>query len=154
MKNVLVSYFSASGTTKNIASDIAKVLNCDIFEIEPLERYTDDDLNYMDKNSRSSIEMQDTNSMPKIKQNINNLDDYDTIVLGFPIWWYTYPSIIRTFLEENNLEAKKIYVFVTSGSSPVDTTFENLKKDYQNLNFINAKRLTEVDNEEIEEWIK
>ena len=145
MSKVLVSYFTASGTTKRIATAV----NGDLFEIEPKEKYTDNDLNWMDKQSRSSIEM-NQNIKPDILNKVSNLDDYDIILLGFPIWWYKEPTIIDKFLDENDITNKKIYVFVTSGSSTVDSTYKSLKSNYPNLNFIKGKRFT--GNESIEEF--
>ena len=99
MNKILVCYFSATGTTKKVANDIKKILNTDIFEIEPVNHYTNDDLNWMNKQSRSSIEMQDKTSRPKIKNIIKNINDYNTIIIGFPVWWYTAPTIINTFID-------------------------------------------------------
>jgi len=147
MNKILVSYFSATGTTKNIAEKIAIAVNGDLFEIEPKNKYTSEDLNWMNKQSRSSIEMKE-NIKPDILNKINNLDDYDTILLGFPIWWYKEPTIIDKFLDENNMIGKRIYVFVTSGSSIIDSTYENLKNNYPNLNFISGKRFTGKETEQ------
>ena len=102
MNKILVSYFSASGVTKGVAERVANAINGDLFEIEPKEKYTDADLNWMDKNSRSSIEM-NQNIQPDILNKVSNLNDYDTVVLGFPIWWYKEPTIIDRFLDENDM---------------------------------------------------
>lgn len=143
----ITCYFSATGTTKKIAKEIAQKLNTDIFEIEPLELYTKEDLDWTNKNSRSSMEMRNDKSRPRIKNKIENIEEYNKVILGFPVWWYKAPTIINTFIEENNLENKEIYVFVTSGGSGITDTFNNLKKDYPNLNFIKGKRLetSEID---------
>lgn len=154
MSKVLVSYFSASGNTKRVAEKIAAAVNGDLFEIEPKEKYTDNDLNWMDKQSRSSIEM-NQNIKPDILNKVSNLDDYDIVLLGFPIWWYKEPTIIDKFLDENDMTNKNIFVFVTSGSSTIDSTYKSLKSNYPNLNFIKGKRFTE--NESIEEcrlWVE
>lgn len=153
MKKILVSYFSASGNTKNVAEKIATAVNGDLFEIEPKEKYTDKDLDWMDKQSRSSIEM-NQNIKPEILNKVSNLNEYDTVLLGFPIWWYKEPTIIDKFLDENDMTNKNMFVFVTSGSSTIDSTYKSLKINYPNLNFINGKRFT--GNESIEEcksWI-
>ena len=155
MSKVLVSYFSASGVTKKLAEKIANVIKGDLFEIEPTQKYTLEDLDWTNKQSRSSIEMQDKTSRPQILKRVSNIAEYDTVVLGFPVWWYTAPTIINTFIEENNLEGKDIYVFVTSGGSGSEGSFKDLKNTYKNLNFIKSKRFTgrETDEDYIN-WIK
>ena len=152
MNKILVSYFSASGTTKNVAQALARTLGADLFEIEPETPYTTSDLNWNDKQSRSTIEMEDLNVRPGIARKVSNLENYDRIVLGFPVWWYTAPRIINTFLEENDLTNKRIYIFVTSGGSSSEGSMENLKKSYPNLNFIDSRRFT--GNEDKNEYIK
>ena len=155
MSKILVSYFSASGVTKRVAERVASVVNGDLFPIEPVERYTDADLDWTDKTSRSTIEMQDKSSRPQIKERVSNLDEYDTVILGFPVWWYTAPTIINTFIEENDLEGKSVYLFVTSGSSSFAGSLKDLKETYPNINFISGKRLTtSVDEREITQWIQ
>ena len=154
MSKILVSYFSASGVTKGVAEEIANAVEGDLFEIEPVEKYTDADLNWMDKNSRSTLEMNDKEFRPPVKNKVDNLADYQKIVIGFPVWWYTAPTIINTFIEENDLTGKEIYVFCTSGGSGVDGSLNDLKKTYSNLNFISGKRLkNSVDEEEINTWL-
>ena len=154
MSKILVSYFSASGVTKGVAEKIANAVEGDLFEIEPVEKYTDADLNWMDKQSRSTIEMNDRSFRPPVKNKVENLGDYDKVVIGFPVWWYTAPTIINTFIEENDLTGKSIYVFCTSGSSGVDGSLNDLKNTYPNLNFISGKRLkSNVDLEEIKTWL-
>ncbi len=154
MSKILVSYFSASGITKGVASKIAKVLGGDLFEIEPINKYTDGDLDWTNKQSRSSVEMSNSASRPEVKSKVSNLSDYDTVLIGFPIWWDLAPRIINTFIEENNLENKKIYVFATSGGSSVINSFNTLKNTYSNLNFVDAKRLTSnVSDSDITNWI-
>lgn len=147
MKKILVSYFSASGTTKRVAEKVAAAVNGDLFEIEPKEKYTKEDLDWMNKQSRSSIEMTN-NVKPEIANKVSNLDEYDTVCLAFPIWWYKEPTIIDKFLEENNMEGKNIYVFVTSGSSPIDSTYKSLQENFPNLNFVSGKRFTGDEAEE------
>ena len=155
MNKKLICYFSATGTTRSVANKMAKVLNCDLFEIEPTIKYTDEDLDWTNDNSRSSIEAHDENLRPSIIKKIDNLDLYDTIFIGFPVWWYKEPNIIDTFIEENNLENKKVYVFVTSGSSTVEGSLENLRKKYSNINFVSGKRLDiYFDEDEILNWIR
>ena len=150
MNKKLISYFSASGTTKKVAENLATIINGELFEIEPQSKYTNDDLDWTNQSSRSSIEMKDKNSRPKIINKISNIDEYDTIIIGFPVWWYTAPTIINTFIEENNLENKKVYIFVTSGGSDATKSFNDLKETYPNINFISSKRLTQtIDKNEI-----
>ena len=154
MTKNLIAYFSASGTTKAVAEKINKIIDSDIFEIAPKEAYTSADLNWNDKNSRSSIEMNDQSSRPETKETID-VTEYENIVLGFPVWWYTAPTIINTFLEENNVKDKNIYVFVTSGGSGSTGSFNNLKEAYPENNWISSKRLSgNVSESEIREWIK
>ena len=154
MSKVLVSYFSASGVTRGVAQRIATAIDGDIFEIEPVEKYTDEDLNWMNKQSRSSIEMNE-NVKPDIVSKVSNLDEYDTICLGFPIWWYKEPTIIDKFLEENDMTGKNIYVFVTSGSSPIDSTYESLNNNFPDLNFVSGKRFNGKETEEdYKNWVR
>lgn len=150
----VICYFSATGTTKQVAENISNVVDADLFEIIPEEIYTQEDLNWTNKSSRTSLEMKNENSRPKIKEKLNT-SIYDTIYLGFPVWWYTAPTIINTFIEENDLSKKNIYVFVTSGGSSVEDSFNNLKNKYPNLKFIKGIRLTPNDTrEKILEWSK
>ena len=141
MNKILVSYFSASGRTKRVAEKVASAVNGVLFEITPKKKYTEADLDWMNKESRSSIEM-NNNVKPEIANKVSNLEEYDTICLAFPIWWYKEPTIIDKFLEENNMLGKKIYVFVTSGSSSIDSTYKSLQNNFPNLNFIDGKRFT------------
>jgi flavodoxin len=153
MNKILVAYFSASGVTAKVAQNIANNIGADTFEIKPKIAYTSADLNWMDKQSRSSIEMNDKSSRPEIKSTID-VSDYDSIIIGFPVWWYTAPTIINTFIEENNVENKDIYVFVTSGGSGVNDSFNNLKNAYPNNKWIKGIRLRGNESDEtIKEWI-
>ena len=127
MSKVLVSYFSASGVTKKLAQNIAKVVGADLYEIKPLKPYENADLNWMDKNSRSTLEMNDWKSRPEIIDDKFSVKDYDVIFLGFPIWWYIAPTIVNTFLEKYDFSNKKIILFATSGGSGFGGTIENIK---------------------------
>ena len=147
MNKTLIAYFSASGTTKQVAERIANTVNGNLFEIEPKEKYTNEDLDWTNKQSRSSIEM-NQNIKPEILNKINNLEEYNKIVIGFPIWWYKEPTIIDKFLEENDMTNKNIYVFVTSGGSSIDSTYKSLQNNFPNLNFISGKRFTGRESEE------
>ncbi len=144
----LVSYFSASGVTKKQAEKVARILEGDLFEIEPVQKYTAEDLDWRNENSRSSIEMSDENSRPQILNKVNNIDDYETVLIGFPVWWYKAPTIINTFIEENDLTNKDIFIFVTSGSSGFEESFNTLHKMYPNLNFLSGIRLSGDESDE------
>ena len=127
MSKKLVAYFSASGVTAKVADMLADAVGADIYEICPEVPYTKADLNWMDKKSRSTIEMNDKTSRPALADKDANVEQYDTIFLGFPIWWYRAPSIINTFLESYNFSGKKIILFATSGGSKFGKTVEELK---------------------------
>ena len=127
MSKKLVAYFSASGVTAKVADMLADAVGADIYEIRPEVPYTKADLNWMDKKSRSTIEMNDRTSRPAIADKNAKVEQYDTIFLGFPIWWYRAPSIINTFLESYNFSGKKIILFATSGGSKFGKTVEELK---------------------------
>ena len=148
MKKLLVCYFSATGATKRLAQKIAKLICADEFEIEPVVKYSDKDLDWTNSKSRSTIEMKNRKYRPPTVSKMKNIDEYDTIVLGFPVWWYTAPTIINTFIEDNNLEGKEIYVFVTSGGSNVNEGMDDLIKKYTNLNFVKGLRFTGNEDEE------
>ena len=153
MSKVLVSYFSASGVTKGVAQRVANAINGDLFEIEPVEKYTEADLDWTNKQSRSSIEMNE-NIKPEILNKVPNLNEYSTVCIGFPVWWYKEPTIIDKFLEENDMSNKNIYVFVTSGGSSIDSTYKSLKSNFSNLNFVDGKRFTgRESDEEYRNWI-
>ena len=117
MSKKLVAYFSASGTTARVAENLAKAAGADLYEIKPAVPYTKDDLNWMDKQSRSSVEMRDKGSRPALADADADIAAYDTIFVGFPIWWYIAPTIINTFLEAYDFSGKKIVLFATSGGS-------------------------------------
>lgn len=139
MSKKLVAYFSASGVTKKVAQTLANENSADLFEICPVERYTDADLNWRDNQSRSSLEMNDLTSRPKILNQVDNIDQYDIIYLGFPIWWYVEPRIIDTFLDSYDFSGKTIVPFATSGGSGIGNVVKSLEKNYPNLNFKDAK---------------
>ena len=130
MKKTLVTYFSATGTTKAAAEQLAADLNADLYEITPEVPYTAADLDWRDKTSRSTLEMQDKSSRPAIKGLCDNIADYDTVWIGFPVWWYTAPTIINTFIEAHNLDGKVLNVFATSGGSDVAGSYNDLKTAY------------------------
>ena len=125
---ILIAYFSASGVTKGVAQKLASKLKCDTYEIKPAVPYTDADLNWMDKNSRSSVEMKDKSSRPEIVKDGLNVSGYDRILLGYPVWWYTAPTIINTFLESYDFSGKKIIIWATSGGSGLGKAKNDLAK--------------------------
>ena len=152
MSNVLVTYFSASGVTKNIAEKIADENGYDLFEIKPVEPYTSADLDYMDKNSRSTIEMNDKTFRPPIAETCD-VKKYDTVVIGFPVWWYTAPTIINTFIESVDLKGKTIKAFCTSGGTGIDGCVSDLQNAYPELDFAKGMRFRgNVSN--AKEWIE
>ena len=127
MSKTLVAYFSASGTTAKVAEMLAKAANADIYEIKPAVPYTRADLDWMNKKSRSSVEMSDKSSRPELADKSANIANYDTVLLGFPIWWYVAPTIVNTFLESYDFSGKEIVLFATSGGSGFGKTVEGLK---------------------------
>ena len=127
MSKKLVAYFSASGTTKKVAERLAKAAGADLFEIRPAIPYTSADLNWMDKKSRSSVEMNDPDSRPEIAETIPNMVDYDTVFIAFPIWWYVAPHIIHTFVESYDFSGKTLVPFATSGGSGMGKTVDELR---------------------------
>lgn len=139
MSKRLVAYFSASGVTAKVAENLADAIGADIFEIQPEVPYTKADLNWMDKKSRSTIEMSDTTSRPAIAVKRDNMDEYDTIFVGFPIWWYIAPTIINTFLESYNLKGKTIIPFATSGGSGMGKTNEKLAPSCPGAKLLHGK---------------
>ena len=139
MSKRLVAYFSASGVTAKVAENLADAIGADIFEIQPEVPYTKADLNWMDKKSRSTIEMSNPNSRPAIAAKRDNMDEYDTIFVGFPIWWYVAPTIINTFLESYNLKGKTIIPFATSGGSGMGKTNEKLAPSYTGAKLLHGK---------------
>jgi flavodoxin len=144
MSKVLVTYFSASGVTAKTANKLAKEVDGDVFEIEPKEKYTSADLNWMDKKSRSSVEMNDPASRPEIAKQVENMDMYDTVLVGFPIWWYVEPKIIDTFLDSYDFSGKTVIPFATSGGSGIENVEKNLQKEYPNINWGKGKLLNGI----------
>lgn len=154
MRKRLVAYFSASGTTKKVAEKIAKSINSDLFEITPNVAYTKDDLNWMDKKSRSSMEMRDKKFRPEILDVDIDMNLYDEIILGFPIWWYVAPTIVNTFLEKYNFSGKSIILFATSGGSGFGNTMRELKPSAPDSILTEGKIFNNVTSQQISEWIE
>ena len=154
MSKILVAYFSASGVTKKVAEKLAALVNADIHEIKPKVPYTKADLNWMDKKSRSSVEMKDKKIRPEIKDNDIDMSQYDEIILGFPIWWYVAPTIVNTFLEKYDFSGKKIILFATSGGSGFGNTVKELQPSAPNSEIVEGKLLNRATKQEIADWIK
>ena len=141
MGKTLVAYFSASGKTAKVAEKLAAKVGADLYEIKPTVKYTKADLNWMDRKSRSSIEMNDKSFRPEIITGDVDVAPYDTIYLGFPIWWYVAPTVINTFLEAYDFSGKKIILFATAGSSDFGNTTAELKPSAKDAEFIETKVL-------------
>ena len=156
MAKSLVAYFSASGVTKRAAEVLAKAAEADLHEIKPAVSYTDADLNWMNKKSRSSVEMADPSFRPEIANKVENMDQYDTVFVGFPIWWYVAPTIINTFLEQYDFSGKKIILFATSGGSGFGKTVAALKGSVSASTEIKEGRLLNgrVEESALKEWVK
>ena len=154
MKKDLVCYFSTRGTTKKAATIIRDALDADIYEIVPESPYSDEDLDWTNKNSRTSIECKDKSFRAPMRGNVHHIVDYNRVFIGFPIWWYVAPSIINTFIEANDFTNKEVYVFITSGSSGADEAFKELKVTYPSINFVKAKRFKNTETaEDVKNWL-
>ena len=156
MKKSLVAYFSASGTTAKVAKTLAKAAQADLYEIRPAIPYTQADLNWMDRKSRSSVEMQDKDFRPALADTDAGIADYDVIFLGFPIWWYVAPTIIHTFLESYDFSGKTIVLFATSGGSDFGQTVKSLKESVSSETKILEGRLcnSSYDVKDLRQWLK
>ena len=156
MSRKLVAYFSASGVTAKVAESLSEAIGADLYEIEPEVIYTKADLDWMDKQSRSTIEMNNPASRPSIKEMRDNMDDYDTVFVGFPIWWYVAPTIINTFLEKYDFSGKKIILFATSGGSGFGKTVEELEVSVSgDAQIIEGKLLNGAQTlESISAWVR
>ena len=153
-KKVAVVYFSATGTTKEVAELIKDETNADIFEIIPKQKYTSEDLNYGDKNTRATKEQNDENARPEIENSID-LSNYDVVFLGYPIWWGNAPKIILSFLDNTNLDGKTVIPFCTSGSSGISTSESTLKTYKNNIKWIEGKRFSSsTTRDEASNWVR
>lgn len=150
----LVAFFSASGTTKKVAEMIASAVDADMYEIMPKQPYSKADLNWMDKKSRSTIELSDKTIRPELADTDLDMSQYDEIILGFPIWWYVAPTIINTFLEKYDLAGKKIILFATSGGSGFGNTVKELQPSAPKAEFVEGKLLTRANKQDIENFVK
>ena len=153
MPKKLVAYFSASGTTARVAKELAEAAKADIYEIRPETAYTNNDLDWRDKSSRSSVEMADKKSRPKLADKNAKIADYDVIFIGFPIWWYVAPHIINSFLEAYDFTGKKVVVFATSGGSGFGNTVKELQPSAPKATIIEGRLLNgRIDKAELAKW--
>ena len=153
MANVLVAWFSASGVTTKVAETLATAIGADAFEIVPEVPYTQEDLNWMNKKSRSSVEMNDRSSRPAIRNVVENMDQYNTVFVGFPIWWYREPSIIDTFMESYDFTGKTVVPFATSGGSGLGDSYKNLQALAPGAKVINGEKFSaSVSEEKLKAW--
>ena len=150
----LVAFFSATGTTKALAEKVAAVTGGDLYEIKPEVPYTSADLDWTVKTSRSSVEMADKASRPAIVKDLENAGDYGTIYIGFPVWWYTAPTIINTFLETYDFSGKNVVFFATSGGSTVDKANAQFKEQYPAIKWTAGKVLNRATDEDVKAWVE
>lgn len=150
----LVAYFSATGTTESVAKDLADVTGGTLYEIKPEVRYTDADLDWHNRNSRSSLEMIDKNSRPAIIKDLKDAGSYDCIFIGFPVWWYTAPTIINTFIEAYGFEGKTVILFATSGGSTVDKANKDFAAAYPAINWKPGKTLNGTSKNSLKTWVE
>ena len=153
MSKKLVAYFSASGVTKDAAEKIAEAVGADLYEIVPDVLYTKEDLDWNDKSSRSSVEMNNKNLRPALKDKYPDVSEYDTVFLGFPVWWYTAPTIINTYLESADFSGKRIILFATSGSTGFENSLSDLKKSISSKTMI-EEGIVIHGTQSAEEWKK
>ncbi|MDD6903431.1 MAG: flavodoxin [Candidatus Borkfalkiaceae bacterium] len=154
MSKTLVAYFSASGVTKKTAEKLAAAANADSFEIIPVQPYTDEDLDWTDKKSRSTIEMNDPSSRPAIAEKLENMGGYDIVFVGFPVWWYVEPRIIDTFLESYDFSGKTVVPFATSGGSGLGKTADNFRKILgKNVTVKNGRLLNRASESELRAFV-
>lgn len=155
MNNALVAFFSASGTTARVAKTLAEAVKADLYEIKPAVPYTSADLNWMDKNSRSSVEMRDKHSRPAIADTDAPVAEHDVVFLGFPIWWYVAPTIINTFLESYDFSGKTIVLFATSGGSGLGQSAAGLKNSAPGARILDGRLLNgRLSEAELRAWIE
>ena len=153
MSKTLVAYFSASGTTAKVAKKMAEAIGADLFEIKPETPYSGADLNWQNKNSRSSVEMNDRSSRPAIAVKVADMPQYDVVFVGFPVWWYREPSIIDTFMESYDFAGKTVIPFATSGGSGLGDSTANMQKLAKGAKVVNGKRFSgSVSSEELKAW--
>lgn len=153
MSKKLVAYFSASGVTKGVSERLAEAAGADLFQIKPAVPYTNADLDWTNRKSRSSVEMSNPNSRPEIAERLANMQEYDVVFLGFPIWWYVAPTIINTFLESYDFSGKTIILFATSGGSGLGKTEQVLKPlCSRTTKWLPGKMLNHISDQELKEF--
>lgn len=148
-----VVYFSATGTTEEVAQLVAKMTDADIFEIIPETSYTREDLNYNNDNCRANREMNDNSARPAISEDMSAVSNYDVVYLGYPIWWGTVPRIIQTFLESCDLSKATVYTFCTSGSSSIEQSISDLQELYSDINIVSGKRFNGATESDVKYWL-
>lgn len=148
-----VVYFSATGTTEEVAQLVAKMTDADIFEIIPETSYTREDLNYNNDNCRANREMNDNSVRPAISEDMSAVSNYDVVYLGYPIWWGTVPRIIQTFLESCDLSKATVYTFCTSGSSSIEQSISDLQELYPDINIVSGKRFNGTTESDVKYWL-
>ena len=155
MSKALVAYFSASGVTEKVAKKMAEGIGADLFEIVPEKRYTDADLDWRNKNSRSTIEMHDLSFRPAISSKIDDMGQYDVVFIGYPIWWYREPTIIDTFVESYDLSGRMIVPFATSGGSDMSGSEDNIAKSAKGAKVVKGRRFSaSADKKELSDWAR
>lgn len=153
MSKILVAYFSASGVTARMAKTLADSIGADLHKIQPEIPYTSEDLNWQNKKSRSSVEMEDKSFRPTIANKVENMEQYDSIFIGFPIWWYVAPTIINTFLEQYDLKGKTVVPFATSGMSGMGNTNKELKNSCSGANLKEGQRFANnISADKLKSW--
>jgi len=150
----LVAYFSASGSTGRVARTIAEVTGGELFEIKPETEYKPADLNWNDKQSRSSVEMNDPKARPAIKSQKGKIADYDVVFIGYPIWWGLAPRIVNTFIESHDLKGRTVIPFATSGGSGIANSVAELQKAYPGLNWQEGRLLNRTDEQTVRQWVE
>ena len=151
-KKVLIVYFSATGNTKQTAQKLSSIMDADLCEIIPTQPYTSADLNWNDKQSRSSVEMANPQARPDIKPIDFDINNYDYIFLGYPIWWDLAPRVVNTFIESNDLTGKTVIPFATSGGSSIEGSIEALKKSYPDIKWRSGKLLNGESEKALKTW--
>ena len=151
---VLVAYFSATGTTARVAGKVAQATGGELYAITPAESYTSADLDWNDKQSRSSVEMNDQKARPAIKSQKGKIADYDVVFIGYPIWWGLAPRIVNTFIESHDLKGRTVIPFATSGGSGIANSVAELQKAYPGLNWQKGRLLNRTDEQTVRQWVE
>ena len=154
MNKTLIAYFSASGVTAKVAKEMAGAIGADLYEICPVNPYTNADMNWMDKKSRSTTEMNDPTCRPAIASPVQNMEQYDTVMVGFPIWWYQEPMAVDTFLESYNFDSKTIIPFCTSTSSSIEQSMTSIQNICPQATVLEGLRLQQANETEIDQWLQ